>query len=199
MYRLGTTLRLPRAGYPLLVVGAALLAAPLALLAPAGPAQANGTPIRITLRYMPGLSNFGPQNATGVAELITSEGEVRLTWVPRAAKPICGREPTHTSALSSALAATSGFKTRSLKLPSSKPTCKSSSAWGSDQSPGGSERARRRRLWRQRFHQSPRARHECRQRRAGGWLAAQSGLSVPVAEGRRNAAATLGQQSPQLK
>lgn len=79
MHRLGTTLRLPRAGYPLLVAGAALLAAATALLAPAGPAQANGTPIRITLRYLSGLSTFGPQNATGVAELITSEGEVRLT------------------------------------------------------------------------------------------------------------------------
>lgn len=79
MYRLGTTLRLPRAGYPALVTGAALLAFALAVLVPAGPAQANGTPIRITLRYLPGLSNFGPQNATGIAELITSEGEVRLT------------------------------------------------------------------------------------------------------------------------
>ena len=79
MYRLGTMLRLPRAGLPLLMAGAALLAAATALLAPAEPAQANGTPIRITLRYLPGLSNFGPQNATGVAELITSEGEVRLT------------------------------------------------------------------------------------------------------------------------
>src|SRR5215211_2181972 len=79
MYRLGTTLRLPRAGYALFVAGAALLAAATALLTPANPVQANGTPIRITLRFMPGLSNFGPQNATGVAELITSEGEVRLT------------------------------------------------------------------------------------------------------------------------
>jgi hypothetical protein len=79
MYRLGTTLRLPRVGFSLLVAGAALLAAVSTLLVPAGPVQANGTPIRITLRYMPGLSNFGPQTATGVAELITSEGEVRLT------------------------------------------------------------------------------------------------------------------------
>ena len=79
MYRLGTTLRLPRAGYALFVAGAALLAAATALLAPANPVQANGTPIRITLRYQPGLSNFGPRSATGVAELITSEGEVRLT------------------------------------------------------------------------------------------------------------------------
>ena len=79
MYRLGTTLRLPRVGFALLVAGAALLAAVTSLLVPAGPVQANGTPIRITLRYLSGLSNFGPQTATGVAELITSEGEVRLT------------------------------------------------------------------------------------------------------------------------
>jgi anti-sigma-K factor RskA len=79
MHRLGTTSRLPRAGYPVLVVGAALLAAAVALVAPAGPARANGTPIRIVLSYLNGVSNWGPQNATGVAELITSEGEVRLT------------------------------------------------------------------------------------------------------------------------
>jgi hypothetical protein len=68
MHRLGTTL-----------VGAALLALALAVATPAGPAWANGTPIRIVLSYLSGVSNFGPRNATGVAELITSEGEVRLT------------------------------------------------------------------------------------------------------------------------
>jgi len=73
MLRLGTTLRLPRAG------GAALLALAFAVVTPAAPAWANGTPIRIVLSYLNGVSNFGPQNATGVAELITSEGEVRLT------------------------------------------------------------------------------------------------------------------------
>jgi hypothetical protein len=66
----------PRSGWGGVIL---LLAFALALLAPAGPAQANGTPIRITLRYIDGLSNTGPRNATGVAELITSEGEVRLT------------------------------------------------------------------------------------------------------------------------
>jgi hypothetical protein len=55
----------------------ALLA--LALCGPAAPVHANGTPIRIVLSYLNGVSNVGPQNATGVAELITSEGEVRLT------------------------------------------------------------------------------------------------------------------------
>ena len=47
--------------------------------APASLVHANGTPIRIVLSHLNGVSNFGPQNATGVAELITSEGEVRLT------------------------------------------------------------------------------------------------------------------------
>jgi hypothetical protein len=79
MLRLGTTLRLPRAGGAALV-GAALLALTFAaVMTPAAPAWANGTPIRIVLSYLNGVSNFGPQNATGVAELITSEGEVRLT------------------------------------------------------------------------------------------------------------------------
>ena len=45
----------------------------------AAPAGANGTPIRIVLSYLNGISNFGPQNATGVAELVTSEGEVQVT------------------------------------------------------------------------------------------------------------------------
>ena len=79
MQRLGTMLKLPRAGSSALVAGAVLLAAALALLAPAGPAQANGTPIRITLRYVPGLSNFGPQNATGIAELIKGFRMIRNT------------------------------------------------------------------------------------------------------------------------
>src|SRR4051794_27575320 len=55
----------------------ALLA--LALSVTPSPVSANGTPIRIVLSYLNGVSNFGPPNATGVSELITSEGEVRLT------------------------------------------------------------------------------------------------------------------------
>ena len=81
MYRLVTTLRLPRAGYPLLVVGAALLALLLVvLLAPGrpGPGERHADSDR-AVATCNGVSNFGPQNATGVAELITSEGEVRLT------------------------------------------------------------------------------------------------------------------------
>src|SRR5947208_10936722 len=79
MLRVGTTFGLPRAGALALMVGAALLASTLALAIPATPVRANGTPIRIVLSYLNGVSNFGPQNATGVSELITSEGEVRLT------------------------------------------------------------------------------------------------------------------------
>src|SRR5262245_7130956 len=79
MHRLGTTPRPPRASALALLLGAALLASTLALATPAAPAWANGTPIRIVLSYLNGVSSFGPKNATGVAELITSEGEVRLT------------------------------------------------------------------------------------------------------------------------
>lgn len=75
MLRLAATSALSRVGVWRLAA-AALLA--LGLLVPASQAQANGTPIRIVLSYLSGVSNFGPQNATGVAELITSEGEVRL-------------------------------------------------------------------------------------------------------------------------
>ena len=70
----GISARLKAVGWRL--IAAALLAVVLA--GPAGQARANGTPIRIVLSYLNGVSNFGPQNATGVAELITSEGEVRL-------------------------------------------------------------------------------------------------------------------------
>jgi hypothetical protein len=62
-----------------LVAGAALLALALAVVTPAPTAKANGTPIKIVLSYLNGVSNWGPRNATGVAEMITSEGEVRLT------------------------------------------------------------------------------------------------------------------------
>ena len=76
---MGPRYSLPRAGYPLLVAGAALLAAALALAGAcwAGPGERHADPDHAALHA--GVSNFGPQNATGVAELITSEGEVRLT------------------------------------------------------------------------------------------------------------------------
>jgi hypothetical protein len=93
--RLGTMSRPSRAGsdlasapasvlalrvpFSVLVAGAALLALALAVVTSATPARANGTPIKIVLSHLNGVSNWGPRNATGVAELITSEGEVRLT------------------------------------------------------------------------------------------------------------------------
>ncbi len=57
----------------------------LALVAPAWPTGANGTPINVVLQYLNGVSNWGPTNASGVAEIITGEGEVRLqaTGLPR--------------------------------------------------------------------------------------------------------------------
>ncbi len=61
------------------VVAAAALGLSLALGLPAAPTQANGSPINVTLTYLPGVSNWGPTNATGVAELVFREGEVRLT------------------------------------------------------------------------------------------------------------------------
>ncbi len=42
-------------------------------------AYANGVPKKIVLSYLAGVSNWGPKNATGVAELVPREGEVRLT------------------------------------------------------------------------------------------------------------------------
>lgn len=60
-------------------VAAAALGLGLALGLPAVPGHANGSPINVTLTYLPGVSNWGPTNATGVAELVFREGEVRLT------------------------------------------------------------------------------------------------------------------------
>jgi hypothetical protein len=42
------------------------------------PAKANGNPLTVTLSYLNGVSNWGPTNAAGVAELVGREGEVRL-------------------------------------------------------------------------------------------------------------------------
>jgi hypothetical protein len=71
-------MRFPAVRHPLARLLALAVLVALALGAPTLPARANGTPIRIVLSYLNGVSNVGPQNATGVAELITSEGEVRL-------------------------------------------------------------------------------------------------------------------------
>lgn len=40
------------------------------------PAQANGVPVRVLLSYVRGVSTWGPADATGVAEVAKSEGEV---------------------------------------------------------------------------------------------------------------------------
>lgn len=44
-------------------------------------ASANGAPIKIILTYLPDLSNTGPRNATGVAEIVMKEGEVTVDIV----------------------------------------------------------------------------------------------------------------------
>ena len=59
---------------PLLAV--ALLLGALAPLPHA--AHANGVPARIPLSYLANLSNFGPQSATGEAELSYAEGIIRV-------------------------------------------------------------------------------------------------------------------------
>ncbi len=40
--------------------------------------RANGTPVDIFLDYIPGVSNWGPQTATGRAVVAVGEGEVKL-------------------------------------------------------------------------------------------------------------------------
>lgn len=59
----------------------ALALACAVLLCAAGaarPARANGVPVRIPLTYLSGLSNWGPADAKGGAELSFAEGAVRL-------------------------------------------------------------------------------------------------------------------------
>lgn len=60
-----------------------------ALVAP-GRARANGVPIRIPLAYVPGLSNAGPQDARGEAEISFSEALVRLD--ARGLTPLAGEQ-----------------------------------------------------------------------------------------------------------
>ena len=55
------------------VIGACLL------FATAGIARANGNPLRVVLTYLPEVSNWGPRGATGIAEIVLVEGEVKLT------------------------------------------------------------------------------------------------------------------------
>lgn len=57
------------------------IALPLALalaLVPVTLARANGVPMSVSLSYMD-LSNFGPKEATGTAELLFAEGIVRVS------------------------------------------------------------------------------------------------------------------------
>ena len=42
-------------------------------------ALANGVPVSLVLSYLSGISNWGPANATGVAEIVPREGEARVT------------------------------------------------------------------------------------------------------------------------
>jgi len=64
-----------------LVLAAISLTLYAAAAYPPPDALANGTPVRVVLGYMPGISNWGPRDAAGVAELVFKEGEVRLSVV----------------------------------------------------------------------------------------------------------------------
>jgi hypothetical protein len=57
------------------LLGLALLAA----LALPGIALADATPVQMILIYMPNVSNTGTTAASGIAELVMPEGEVRVT------------------------------------------------------------------------------------------------------------------------
>ena len=67
------------AGAALLGLVAVLLGLALVLAMPAGRAASQRAPITIVLSYLIGVSTWGPQNATGVAELAADQGEVHLT------------------------------------------------------------------------------------------------------------------------
>lgn len=59
------------------VIAAAAILGAVALLALPGTARANGVPVTVDLSYVD-LSNWGPQDASGSAELIFAEGIVRI-------------------------------------------------------------------------------------------------------------------------
>lgn len=46
-----------------------------------GSVSANGTPHKIILTYLPGLSNWGPSTATGIVEVVPKEGQVSISVV----------------------------------------------------------------------------------------------------------------------
>ena len=60
-----------------LALGLSMVLAVLLSLAPLTAARANGVPMTVALSYME-LSNFGPKDATGTAELLFAEGIVRV-------------------------------------------------------------------------------------------------------------------------
>jgi hypothetical protein len=64
---------------------ALVLGLALALGLPAAPSAANGTTFNVVLSYLNGVSTWGPTNASGVAEIATRDGEVRMsaTGLPR--------------------------------------------------------------------------------------------------------------------
>ncbi len=58
---------------------ALVLGLALTLGLPAAPSAANGTPFNVVLSYLNGVSTWGPTSASGVAEIATRDGEVRLS------------------------------------------------------------------------------------------------------------------------
>lgn len=62
---------------PFVRAGVAIALGVIAMAATAGQAHANGVPVLVPLSYID-LSNWGPEDATGEAELIFAEGIVRI-------------------------------------------------------------------------------------------------------------------------
>src|SRR5258708_4788154 len=58
----------------------ALILVPICLMVVSpGHAMADATPLQVVLEYLNGVSNWGPKTASGVAEIVRAEGEVRLS------------------------------------------------------------------------------------------------------------------------
>jgi hypothetical protein len=58
---------------------AALVSGLVGIAVLANIAFADATPVQLVLVYMPNVSNTGTQSASGIAELVMPEGEVRIT------------------------------------------------------------------------------------------------------------------------
>jgi hypothetical protein len=58
---------------------AALVSGLVGMAVLANIAFADATPVQLVLVYMPNVSNTGTQSASGIAELVMPEGEVRIT------------------------------------------------------------------------------------------------------------------------